>query len=241
MMPANMPTEIVTALAVIDRLDQSDQTEYAALKKALPILAVKLQQSGEDVTENVLEEYALLGSASVAQAIKTLKPSEKKKRAALTYEQIVSNLAPQKSMENFNEQADAIRELAKEMYSEIDAFYALCLEQPMSEVRKAYHEGLDVTVDDNALLRVAVSEGSIDLASFLIEKGARIEDLKPEDILNCFARGEEAAALGLIDKCWTDECFLCDVLMLSAKYGYHEVIEHLYEQGFDVLINDSDA
>mgnify|MGYP003624323419 CR=1 FL=1 len=92
MKTSQKPPEIECALNVLKAVKKCQPDDYEALRKALPIYAVKMAQAGFAVNDGVLVHAVHNGAAFLAEEIKRLSAQAEKPRQSRSYQGVVAAL-----------------------------------------------------------------------------------------------------------------------------------------------------
>jgi hypothetical protein len=216
-MPNNKPEEIQCALKMLDGLDQSDQQEYQALRKALPILAVKLKQAGETVSEDVLASYAAQGAEDIAARVKALSSSTKQNRM-INYADIKEKLS-----------ADDAEDVNAFFDSPEGTFLLLCAKADLDEIKAHYNADLDLSEYGDVFLQSLINERRPDVINYLYEMGVDFGALFAADILNLTEIGCAELAEIIIDGNKEDHIFMEELYNLASFHNYVDILSIMHE------------
>jgi hypothetical protein len=217
-MPDNKPAEIQNALNVLARLDSSDQDSHQALRKALPILAVKLKQHDYDFSEAALEAYVAEGITRIADEVKALSSAPTQHLTALSYDDIKEGLRSQ------NEE-----ELDDFLSSPEGVFYQLCMGGDLDEIKAHVNAGLDFSECGPALLQGLIDTRRADVIIFLYDLELDLGEIVVADILNLAAIGCEDIVKDFIHQHSSNFDFMVELYDLAAYNNYVAVMQLMHE------------
>jgi len=228
-MPNNKPEEIQCALKILDGLDQSDQQAYQALRKALPILAVKLKQAGETVSEDVLASYAAQGAEHIAARVKALSSSTKQNRM-INYADIKEKLA-----------ADDTEDVNAFFDSPEGTFLLLCAKADLDEIKAHYSADLNLSEWGNTFLQSLINERRPDVINYLYDMDVDFGALFAADILNLTEIGCAELAEIIIDENKEDHIFMEELYNLASFHNYVDILSMMHEMSIAGDFNQDTA
>ena len=185
--------------------------DYAALKKALPTYAAKLNQRGETVTIDHLIEQALQG----AEHIKSMSDSVTTKRT-LTYDTVVAHFPkPPEPPKPNDENLSLEQHLSKAVYK-----------GDLEKVKELENKGADIRAESDCPLRWAAQNGQLDIVKYLESKGADIHAWNDYAFCYAAANGHLDVVKYLESKGANTRARNMSALYWAAENGHLDVVRH---------------
>ena len=244
------PKETIEAFSALKTLaPELTKEQQVSLKKALPALARKMAQAGEDVKADMLIDHVRKGEEHLA--VLKEKYSQKPKVAVLTYEGVLQELADREyRLQHHPEEAfqQAISDKDMERLWQLPSLdgnnilLQRSAENGHVEVVSALLEaGADIHANNDDALRWSAENGHVEVVSALLEAGADIHANNDAALRRSASNGHVEVVSALLEAGADIHAGYDDALRWSASNGHMEVVSALLEAGADIDLLDQAA
>ena len=215
-----IPAEVEAALTALKYYTQnydisSDHTVLPELKKALPIIAVKMAKAGENVTVDQLYDHLLKGLEHLKDLAHQY--NDRPKPKIRSYKNVVATLKP--SPLSLEEQL-------------VDAVTKADL--PL--IKNLVMQGADIHADQDHALRTAVANGHLEIVKYLHKNGADIH-AEQDHALRIAAENGHLDIVKYLHKKPTD----INTLLVAVGHGHLKIVKYLYENSADIHAKNDHA
>lgn len=260
-----VPAPVVLALSVVAELENAGgQTPeaLAAIKKGLPVLAMKLSQMGETITAEELKNHALQGATHIEGLCKSFNRVAVKHEK--TYQEIIAEIEKINEAANSNssdremiarlsvlraavEAGDfpAVKFLTRHMpvkFLDEDSSIVFCAINGRQDKIAAHLIKMGINVIDGGhnFLDAAVNSRSLPLVKLLLQKGAGTNVERWQHTLNSALKAGDIKILNLLMRAGVefpkdmDERTQVDLLANAMSSGEASVVDLAVRHGCDI-------
>lgn len=212
-----IPEPVRMALAIAAEFNAASGA--SDLKKSLPILAMKLVQSGADISEDILRDHASKGIEHIKQTANDLAKSKQK---ILSYDEIAARLR-------------------KEEKSEINNLDKAAIYGDLGWIKNHYKNGADITRCNDELLICTASHGHLDVVKYYVDNGANATAHNNLALRKAASNGNLEILKYLHQNDGDITVDDNEALRLAAKNGHLEVVKYCATHGGDITAINNEA